>query len=53
LRDRLSLAQIAGETGFADAFHLSRAFKQVTGVSPRQFRHHVLGSRSPSPEDKI
>jgi AraC-like DNA-binding protein len=32
------LAQIARETGFADAFHLSRTFKQSVGVSPRRFR---------------
>jgi transcriptional regulator GlxA family with amidase domain len=38
MRERLTLEQIANETGFADAFHLSRTFKEVTGVSPRQFR---------------
>lgn len=37
LRERTSLAQIARETGFADAFHLSRAFKQTVGESPRRF----------------
>lgn len=47
LRDRLSLAQIANETGFADAFHLSRTFKQATGVSPRQFRQSLLNKKSP------
>jgi AraC-like DNA-binding protein len=38
LRERSSLSQIARETGFADAFHLSRAFKRTTGTSPRRFR---------------
>jgi AraC-like DNA-binding protein len=38
LRDRSPLSQIARETGFADAFHLSRAFKRATGTSPRRFR---------------
>ncbi len=45
MRDRLSLAQIARETGFADAFHLSRTFKQTVGVSPRQFRQGLLKTK--------
>lgn len=45
MRDRLSLAQIARETGFADAFHLSRSFKQAVGVSPRQFRQGLLKTK--------
>jgi AraC-like DNA-binding protein len=32
------LSAIADELGFCDAFHLSKAFKQVTGMSPRAFR---------------
>lgn len=38
LRHRLTLSQIAEQTGFADGFHLSHVFRQVTGLSPRQFR---------------
>lgn len=45
MRDRLSLAQIARETGFADAFHLSRTFKQTVGVSPRRFRQGLLKTK--------
>jgi AraC-like DNA-binding protein len=45
MRDRLSLAQIAQETGFADAFHLSRTFKQTVGVSPRRFRQGLLKTK--------
>ncbi|MGA2259523.1 MAG: AraC family transcriptional regulator [Thermoguttaceae bacterium] len=30
--------QVAAELGFADAFHFSRAFKKVLGVSPQGFR---------------
>ena len=30
--------QVAAELGFADAFHFSRAFKKVLGVSPEAFR---------------
>jgi AraC-like DNA-binding protein len=41
LRNRLKLAQIATETGFADAFHLSRTFKAIVGMSPQQFRRGV------------
>jgi AraC-like DNA-binding protein len=42
LRERSPLSQIARETGFADAFHLSRAFKRATGASPRQFRSNQI-----------
>ncbi len=40
LRGR-QLKEIAPLTGFVDAFHLSRVFKRMTGVSPRQFRNAV------------
>jgi AraC family transcriptional regulator len=33
-----SLAEIAAAVGFADQSHLTRHFKRVTGVTPRQFR---------------
>jgi AraC-like DNA-binding protein len=35
-RNDLTLARIAEVTGFVDAFHLSKAWKQATGRSPRQ-----------------
>lgn len=39
LTDRtLSIGEIACRTGFADAAHLSRAFKRRYGVSPRKYR---------------
>ncbi len=31
------LKTIAAQTGFSDAFHLSKTFKRVEGVSPREF----------------
>jgi len=34
------LDEIAAQTGFADAFHLSRTFKKLTGVSPSVFRRN-------------
>jgi AraC-like DNA-binding protein len=34
---RQSLKEIAAATGFTDAFHLSKAFKRVTGLAPRDF----------------
>ena len=33
-----TLAQIAEDLGFHDAFHFSRRFKQVVGMSPKSFR---------------
>jgi len=35
------LSQIAADMGFHDAFHFSRRFKQVMGLSPRDFRRQV------------
>lgn len=32
------LAQIAIESGFADQTHLTRAFRQITGMTPAQYR---------------
>lgn len=32
-----TLKTIAVETGFCDPYHLSKTFKQITGISPRQF----------------
>ncbi|HVZ81236.1 MAG TPA: helix-turn-helix transcriptional regulator [bacterium] len=37
-RTSLGLKEIAEATGFYDAFHLSRTFKQVYGVSPKEFK---------------
>lgn len=33
-----TLARIAADTGFADAFQLSKTFKRYVGVSPREYR---------------
>ena len=50
-RTALSLKEIALSTGFYDAFHLSRSFKQVYGVSPKEFReaemNEWLSQRNP------
>lgn len=35
----LTLGEIAVQSGFANAFHLSRSVKKLTGVSPRELRH--------------
>jgi len=37
IRGRWKLQAIAEQTGFADAFHLSRTFKRMTGASPSRF----------------
>jgi AraC-like DNA-binding protein len=36
----LSNKELAETLGFYDEFHFSRRFREVTGKSPREFRHH-------------
>lgn len=36
-----SVNQISRELGYSSAYHLSRAFKQVTGVSPREYKKNI------------
>lgn len=36
-----SLSHISEELGFSSAYHLSRVFKQVMGVSPREFKKNI------------
>jgi len=36
--DQLSLDEIAGEIGYGDSAHFSRAFKKVKGMPPGQYR---------------
>lgn len=38
-----SIKQIADELGFCDAFHFSKAFKQVVGTTPSEYRRRVSG----------
>ncbi len=38
LRGRAPISLVAAETGFADQSHLSRAFKNIVGVSPGAYR---------------
>jgi len=40
-RAQLSNEQLAEQLGFADAFHFSKAFKQITGLTPTAFRKHT------------
>lgn len=43
----LTTQAIAANLGFSDEFHFSRRFKQITGLSPREFRR-----RLPRPADR-
>ncbi len=38
-----TLKEIASDLEFCDVFHFSKAFKQVVGSSPSEFRRRVLG----------
>jgi len=45
LRDQnLSVKEIALRCGFHDEFHFSKRFKDLTGLTPAQFRRRLLGS---------
>jgi len=35
----VKLSQIATAFGFYDEFHMSKAFKQMFGISPRDYRN--------------
>jgi len=45
LQRGLPLKAIAQRLGFSDAFHLSKTFKRVEGISPRTFRCRHVGER--------
>lgn len=36
-----SIAEIAAMAGFKDSFYFSKKFKQITGLTPRQYRHNL------------
>lgn len=40
-RSRMTLREVADECGFCNEFHFSRRFKQIVGVSPREFRKQL------------
>ena len=40
-----SIQEISNSVGFEDPFYFSRAFKEVKGLSPRQYANQVRGSR--------
>lgn len=53
LNTRLPLSQIAAKCGFASTAHLSRVFRDVYGVSPRDFRKSAAEKEPPaSPASK-
>jgi AraC-like DNA-binding protein len=42
-RSRASLTSVAHACGFADSAHLSREFRSLVGIAPRQFRRSLRG----------
>lgn len=48
----LAIAEIADRTGFANAFHFSRKFKEVHGLSPRAWRSRLWNATAPNGQAK-
>lgn len=46
LRTGMTIEEISANTGFADAFHLSRVFKQLTGERPQAYRRLRVSTAS-------
>ena len=36
-----SVTMIANDLGYSSAYHLSKTFKQITGVSPREYKKNI------------
>ena len=47
-RTNLPIQEIAETTGFPNAFHFSKVFKQQLGVAPRDYRTAMLAGKSPA-----
>ncbi len=48
-RSNMRIQEVAHSTGFENAFHFSRCFRTVYGLSPRDFRAHMLtGGQKPT-----
>jgi AraC-like DNA-binding protein len=43
----LSIKEVAAKVGFDDPYHFSRAFRQIDGLSPSDFRAAALAGRDP------
>ncbi|MDP3180085.1 MAG: helix-turn-helix domain-containing protein, partial [Spirochaetaceae bacterium] len=43
---RKSVAQIAGESGFADAGYFAKVFRRGRGLSPTEYRDRASGART-------
>jgi AraC-like DNA-binding protein len=48
LDQRMMVKEVADALGFADAFHFSRTFKRVYGISPERFIRQSLSRSSGS-----
>jgi AraC-like DNA-binding protein len=46
-RTNLAVQEIAESTGFPNAFHFSKVFRQHVGQAPRDYRRAVLAGQSP------
>lgn len=46
----LTLSEIAWHTGFSSPAHLSRRFKEITGITPSAYRMKHQGARRPLPD---
>jgi AraC-like DNA-binding protein len=40
-RSYMTLREVADECGFCNEFHFSRRFKQIVGLSPKEYRKQL------------
>jgi len=49
----ITISAVAQSLNFSDEFHFSKRFKQISGMTPREFRRRLPSGASVTPADKV